>query len=144
MQNEENESANIKALHPLTPQQDNRAFESIPKRPAPWSKSEAGSPMNRERALSMFRTANQWLYDKLQEGASCECGNCYLCAYNFFASAPPSTSAAIRAAAEEIANDRLGPRGDGPEVWDKYSARVAAILSRWLSRKVNSDSGEGE
>lgn len=87
MMNEENESANIKAAHPLTPQQDNRIFESIPVRPAPWGKpqSEAGSAMNRERALGMFRTANQWLYDRLAEGAKCSCGNCYLCAYKFLA-----------------------------------------------------------
>lgn len=86
MKNEENESANIKARHPLTPKQDNRIFESIPQRPAPWSSTrrEVGTAMNKERALGMFRTANQWLYDRLAEGATCECGCCFLCAYKFF------------------------------------------------------------
>jgi hypothetical protein len=93
MQNEENESTSIKVGNPLTPQQDNSAFKSIPVRPAPWStKAEAGSAMNKERALNMFRTANQWLYDKLAAGASCSCGNCYLCAYNFFAATQPATT----------------------------------------------------
>ena len=83
MKNEENESSATKVNNPLTPQQDNRIFDSIPVRPAPWSKTETGAPMNKERALNMFRTANQWLYDKLTEGATCSCGNCYLCAYRF-------------------------------------------------------------
>lgn len=150
MTNEENESANIKADNPLTPQQDNRAFESIPVRPAPWtSQRETGSPMNRERALSMFRTANQWLYSKIKEDATCECGNCYLCAYNFFASTPPSTAAAIRAAAEEVLRCVLGfnelddlaqlspENGNRKYVVDE----LCAILSRYFGKGEN---GTGE
>lgn len=107
MMNEENESANIKASNPLTPQQDNSAFRSVPVRPAPWSaKSEAGSAMNKERALNMFRTANQWLYDKLAEGALCSCGNCYLCAYNFFAAAQPATTPSASDYEEVLADHR--------------------------------------
>jgi hypothetical protein len=47
--------------------------------------------------------------------------------------APTSPSTRIRDAAELIAIDRLGPRSDAPEFWDKYVKRVISIIERCLA-----------
>ena len=136
MQNEENESANIKTQHPLTPQQDNRMFESIPVRPAPWSaQAEVGSAMNKDRALNMFRTSNQWLYDKLAEGAGCLCGNCCLCAYNFLAG---NSSDSARRAAEEL------ERGNWllSDVTPEEREEIVTIISKHFAATPAADDAE--
>lgn len=67
MKNEENESSATKASDPLTPKQDNRIFESIPVRPAPWHspQGEISEEKYRERQI------DAWLDDPLRGTNKC-------------------------------------------------------------------------
>jgi hypothetical protein len=44
---------------------------------------EASARMDKKEALAVMAGANDWLRKKLNKGANCSCGACYLCAYRF-------------------------------------------------------------
>ncbi len=71
MTNEENESSATKASNPLTPQQDNRIFELMPVRSAPWNKQQ---DVHDDADMVSREAVNKILYEGYQRHLH-ECTN---------------------------------------------------------------------
>jgi len=44
---------------------------------------ETGTPMTATRALALFQNTSGWLLAAVEQGRTCHCGACFLCAYIF-------------------------------------------------------------